>query len=91
MLASVLVAFGALAIPSIGFPFFVVGMTLLVIAPFRGRPALFWPVLSAVIAFSVGYVPVAPLTYSAQMEVVEGGAPPIGLERTTCSNVLGIG
>lgn len=34
---------------------------LLVLAPFRGRPATFWPVLSAYLSFAVGFTVVGLL------------------------------
>lgn len=90
VVASLFVVFGVLAILSIGFPFFAIGTAMLVLTPFRGRPAVFWPALGAVIAFFVGYVVVAPMTCTAQETVVEGAGDPAGtLGRTTCENLLG--
>jgi hypothetical protein len=78
-----LIAFGFLGALSIGRPFFLVGLAMLVLGPVRRRPALFWPPLLAVIAYNVGYWAVAPL-YCTATEAVGGPSS------TTCSSVLGI-
>jgi peptidoglycan/LPS O-acetylase OafA/YrhL len=68
---------------SIGRPFFLVGLAMLVLGPVRRRPALFWPPLLAVVAYNAGYWAVAPL-YCTATEAVGGPST------TTCSSVLGI-
>jgi hypothetical protein len=78
-----LVAFGFVGMLSIGRPFFLVGLAMLVLGPVRRRPALFWPPLVAVVAYNVGYWAVAPL-YCTATEAVGGPST------TVCSNVLGI-
>ena len=78
-----LIAFGFLGAFSIGRPFFLVGLAMLVLGPVRRRPALFWPPLLAVVAYNVGYWAVAPL-YCTATEVVGGPST------TVCSSVLGI-
>ena len=78
-----LIAFGFLGAFSIGRPFFLVGLAMLVLGPVRRRPALFWPPLLAVVAYNVGYWAVAPLYCTATEDV---GGP----STTVCSSVLGI-
>jgi len=78
-----LIAFGFLGALSIGRPFFLVGLAMLVLGPVRRRPTLFWPPLLAVVAYNVGYWAVAPL-YCTATEAVGG------LSTTVCSSVLGI-
>ncbi len=78
-----LIAFGFLGALSIGRPFFLVGLAMLVLGPVRRRPALFWPPLLAVVAYNVGYWAVAPLYCTATGTV---GGP----STTACSSVLGI-
>ena len=78
-----LIAFGFLGALSIGRPFFLVGLAMLVLGPVRRRPAIFWPPLLAVVAYNVGYWAVAPLYCTATEKV---GGP----STTTCSSVLGI-
>ncbi|MCL1599977.1 MAG: hypothetical protein M3112_00395, partial [Actinomycetia bacterium] len=61
VLVGALVIFGFLGMFTIGAPFLVTGITLVLLAPFRGRPRVFWPVLVGVIGFFVGFGLVAPL------------------------------
>jgi hypothetical protein len=92
-LAILLVLFGFVAIFSIGAPLLVLGLTLLGLFPYRSRATVFWPWLSGVISFFVGYVLVAPLHCSTR-QVVEpvgrNGAHVGGEAITTCFNLLGI-
>jgi hypothetical protein len=79
-----LIAFGVVAMFSIGRPFFLVGLAMLLLGPLRNRPALFWPPLVAVVAYNVGYWAVAPLSCTATETVGETST-------TTCSSLTGIG
>ena len=78
-----LIIFGAVAMASIGRPFLLVGLAMLVLSPLRGRLVLFWPPLVAVIAYNVGYWAVAPL-YCTATEAAGGTS------LTTCSSLIGI-
>lgn len=78
-----LVIFGVLGGFSIGQPFLLIGITMLVLGRLRRRPMLFWPPLSAVIGHVVGYWTVVPL-YCSATDV--GG----GTSMTTCSSLIGI-
>jgi hypothetical protein len=78
-----LIAFGFVGMFSIGRPFLLVGLAMLVLGPVRRRPMIFWPPLLAVVAYNVGYWAVAPL-YCTATEAVGG------LSTTVCSSVLGI-
>jgi hypothetical protein len=60
-----LIVFGVLAMFSIGRPFLMVGVAMVILGPFRQRPAWFWPPLAAVIAYNVGYWAVARLSWTA--------------------------
>lgn len=60
-----LIVFGFLGQFSIGQPFLVVGVAMLVLGPFRGHRLIFWPPLLAVIAYNVVYVVVAPFACQA--------------------------
>lgn len=86
----VLIGFGAITGLSFGMPFFVLGITLLVLAPFRERPTVFWPTLSAVASFFVGYVLVAPLRCTAQATIREGQGLSGQDATVQCTNLLGI-
>lgn len=79
-----LIAFGVIASFSIGRPFLLVGIAMLILGPLRRRPVLFWPPLLAVIAYNVGYWAVAPL-YCTATEAAGGTST------TTCSSLIGIG
>ena len=79
-----LIAFGVVAMFSIGRPFLLVGLAMLILGPLRRRPVLFWPPLAAVIAYNVGYWAVAPL-YCTATEAAGGTST------TACSSLIGIG
>ena len=61
-LVAALLGFGLLALFTIGAAFILVGITLALLAPFRHRPEVFWPLLLLVIGFIVGYALLAPLS-----------------------------
>ena len=79
-----LCALGFVAIFSIGAPFFLTGIAMLVASPWRGRRQIVVPVVAAPWAFTLTYVLLAPLSCTS--------TPSTGplLTRTECSNVLGI-
>jgi hypothetical protein len=79
-----LMAFGAIAMFSIGRPFLLVGFAMLALGRLRGRPVLYWPPLVAVIAYNIGYWAVAPLFCTATQEAG-------GHSTTTCASFIGIG
>jgi hypothetical protein len=78
-----LIAFGVVGMFSVGRPFLLVGLAMLVLGPLRSRPALYWPPLVAVIAHNVGYWAVAPLYCSATEAVGDAST-------TVCSSLIGI-
>jgi hypothetical protein len=85
--AVVLLAFGAIAIFSIGAPLFLTGIAMMAVGPRRHDPAVLWPVLLGVWSFVVGYVLVAPLgCTTASVPVVASAAS----SHTSCTNALGI-
>ena len=81
--ALALVGLGLLAGFSIGQPFFLVGIAMIVLGPFRRRPLVFWPALLAVIAYDVAYFVAAPL--GCRSSGTDGG----GIH-TVCSNLIGL-
>jgi hypothetical protein len=83
-----LIAFGVLGMLSIGRPFLLLGLAMLVLGPFRGRPALFWPPMAAVVAWNVGYMAVAPL-YCTATEAVGTAGSGEGQSTTVCSSLIG--
>jgi hypothetical protein len=87
-LVVVLIAFGILAIFSIGAPFLLMGLMLAILSPWRDRRGVLWTGLAVVFGFVLGYVLVAPLTCSFPPDVIIKGA---GMEPVVrCSNLLGI-
>lgn len=91
--ALLLIAFGTLTGFSIGIPFLMVGLSLVVLARFRRRPQVFVPSLVAVGAFFAGFILVAPLGCTATMTVTEfpgGDHGETSPAATSCDNILGI-
>jgi membrane-bound ClpP family serine protease len=87
--AVLFVGFGYLGLLSIGAPFLLTGIALMVVSPWRSRPEVLWPALVGVWAFVLGYVLVAPFgcTSTAISETV---GSPRAVSHTTCTNILGI-
>lgn len=89
--AVVLALFGFVALLSIGAPFLLTGLAMLVVGPWRDRREVLWPVLLAVWSFVVAYVLVAPLgCTSSSLPLVGTSDLAQQAGRTTCTNVLGI-
>jgi hypothetical protein len=83
----VLVAFGTITGFTIGLPFLLIGLTLGVMAPFRKRAVVFWPVVITVLAFIGGFGAVAPISCSTTSFRAAAGQ---AASNTTCTNLLGI-
>lgn len=81
-LSLLLIGFGYLASFSIGQPFFLIGLAMLLLGVFRHRPLVFWPPMLAVIAYDIAYWAVAPLGCTSTITAS-------GVGRTVCSNLLG--
>jgi hypothetical protein len=77
-----LIVFGFLSSLSIGQPFLLVGVAMLVLGAFRGRPRIYWPPLLAVIAYDVAYWAVAPYRCFARSDAGE-------ISNTACSSLVG--
>jgi len=86
-----LLVFGLVGIFSVGAPFLLVGLALLVLAPWREQPLVLWPGIAAVSGFVVVFVLVAPLgcTKSISLRGVPGDQS-VSTGRTECGNALGI-
>jgi hypothetical protein len=82
-----LITFGFLAMLSIGRPFLLVGLALLLLRPFRNRPAAFWPPLAAIIAWNVAFMAIAPMSCVATQRVDVDSS---GESTTVCSSLTGI-
>ena len=88
VLAIALTVLGFLDLVAIGAPFFLTGIVLIAVGPSRHRREVLWPALSSVWAFVLGYVLIGPLGCTSSASAPSGSEAT--LERTTCSNVLGI-
>jgi len=87
-LVTCLLVFGYLALFSIGVPFFLLGLVLAVLFPFRHRVAVVGAGVASVIGFTAGYLLVAPLgCTSSSTASLDGGKSVMG--RTTCNSLLG--
>jgi hypothetical protein len=84
-----LVGFGFLAMFSIGRPFLMVGLTMLLLSPVRTRPAVFWPPIAAVIAWNVGFLAIAPM-YCTATQTVGPDSDAAAESTTVCSSLTGI-
>jgi hypothetical protein len=82
VLAHTLIPFGVVTGFSIGIPFLLLGLLLLVLSPVRYRPTIFWPVIVGYLVLVVGYIVAAPSCSSFS----HNGSPRV----TTCSNLIGI-
>jgi len=82
--ALLLIAFGFVTGFSIGPPFLIVGLAMLVLGPLRRWPRLFWPPLIGVVAFWTGYLLVVPLSCTGTSTTAAGG-----VSHTVCSSILG--
>ena len=80
--ALLLVAFGFVTGFSIGPPFLLVGLAMLVLGPLRRWPRLFWPSLVGVIAFTFGVVLFVPLSCTATAEIGQ-------VSYIACTGILG--
>jgi hypothetical protein len=87
--AVVLVGFGYLALFSIGAPFLLTGIAMMVVSPWRSRHEVLWPTLVGVWVFVLGYLLVAPLGCTSTATAVTVGSP-VATSHTTCTNILGI-
>ena len=86
-LALGLIVFGVLGMFSVGAPFFLTGVAMLAVLPWRGRRGVLAAAILAPWAFTIGYALIAPLGCTA----AGTGAPGLAeTTTTTCTNVLGI-
>jgi hypothetical protein len=87
-----LVGFGYVGLFSVGAPFLLTGLAMLIIGRWRDRARVLWPALIGVWSFVLGYVLVAPLacTSAGGAPSVRGAASPPAVGHTTCTNILGI-
>jgi hypothetical protein len=65
-LAVVLIIFGFAGLLSIGAPFLLTGIVMLVCFPWRSRREVLWPAISGVWGLTLGYVLLAPIGCSTR-------------------------
>ncbi len=90
LVGGMLVAFGMVAILTIGLPFLIGGAIVLVDAATgvrRRRPRLFWPTVAAVAGFFAGGVAVAPWSCTSEAAATSAG---VSTASTTCRSLTGI-
>jgi hypothetical protein len=80
--ALVLVVFGFITGFSIGPPFLLLGLAMLLLGPLRRWPRLFWPLLLGFVAFLAGVIAVVPITCTATEALGEAS-------QTVCTSLLG--
>jgi hypothetical protein len=78
-----LIGFGILGAASIGQPFFLIGLAMVLLGAFRGRPHIYWPPLLAVIAYNLAFLAVAPFYCMASSTVGSTSS-------TVCSSLIGL-
>lgn len=78
-----LIGFGILGAASIGQPFVLVGLAMVLLGAFREHPLIFWPPLLAVIAYNLAFLAVAPLYCTARSTVGSTST-------TVCSSLIGL-
>ena len=84
-LALGLVLFGIAGLLSIGAPFLLTGLAMLVCFPWRRRQDILWPALASVWGLTLGYILVAPLGCTTSARAVGGVTSGGG---TTCIGLL---
>jgi hypothetical protein len=78
-----LIGFGIVGAASIGQPFFLVGLAMVLLGAFRERPLIFWPPLLAVIAYNLAFLAAAPFYCAARSTVGSTST-------TVCSSLIGL-
>lgn len=85
--AVALIIFGFAGLFSIGAPFLLTGLVMLICFPWRHRRTLLWPAIAGVWAFTLGYVLMAPLGCSRTGDAPVSQAAS-ALATTTCNGVF---
>lgn len=80
------VLFGVAGLFSIGMPFLLTGLVMLLLLPWRRRRDILWPSLASVWGLTLGYVLVAPLSCSSS--AASNGTVLRSSLATTCSGLF---
>lgn len=78
-----LITFGIAGAMTIGLPFLLIGLAMLVLSPVRHRPLAFWPAFLGFVALNMSFLLITPAYCTATTPV--GGAT-----QTACSSFTGI-
>jgi len=84
-LAVALTTFGIAGLFSIGAPFLLTGLVMLICFPWRRRREVLWPAIAGVWGFTAGYVLVAPLGCTRTVTLPRAFA---SVATTTCNGVV---
>jgi hypothetical protein len=87
ILAVGLFLFGVAGVLSIGMPFLLTGLVMLLLLPWRRRGDILWPSIASIWGLTLGYVLVAPLSCSTSV-APSGSVLPMGDSATTCNGLL---
>jgi hypothetical protein len=81
----VLTAVGILGILSVGLPFLLLGIMLAIVSQRRHESGVVAAGVAAIVGFMVGYILVAPTS------CISSASSADGIERRTCTSILGFG
>jgi hypothetical protein len=79
-----LIVFGILGLMSIGLPFLMIGLAMLLLSRFRDRALVYWPIMLGLIAGNVTFWAIAP-AYCSASSTLDGGS-----FAASCSSLTGI-
>jgi hypothetical protein len=91
-LLAVALVLGVVAVFSIGAPFLLLGLALLVLGPLRSNRAVFWPAIAGALGFICAFVLVTPLGCSSTVSPTAGQTRTAlqAAQRVECGNIMGI-
>jgi hypothetical protein len=84
--AVALIIFGVAGLFSIGAPFLLTGLVMLICFPWRRRRGILWPAIAGVWGFTLGYVLIAPLGCTQKVSLTR--ALTSTAATTTCNGVF---
>jgi hypothetical protein len=79
-----LIAFGTLGLMTIGLPFLMIGVAMLLLGRVRHRAIIYWPIMAGLIGSNIAFWLTIPFYCSASSTVVGGSSA------ATCSSLIGI-
>jgi hypothetical protein len=79
-----LIVFGTLGLMTIGLPFLMIGVAMLLLGRFRHRAMIYWPIMAGLIASNIAFWLTIPFYCSASSTPVGGSSA------ATCSSLISI-